>query len=148
VTGIGFLGAGTIIQTRGSVHGLTTAATIWVIAGLGLAVGLGSYWLAGIGALLAVIVLNPFQAIEHAVRGKKTTCRYSLLLTDPGPALVKVMKALEASPSEIKQVSVRRIDDQYEIVFDCTHADEAHPKLVEELSRTEGVAKVSISQEI
>jgi putative Mg2+ transporter-C (MgtC) family protein len=43
VSGIGFLGAGTIIQARGSVHGLTTAATIWVMAGIGLAIGSGAY---------------------------------------------------------------------------------------------------------
>src|SRR5512134_932141 len=46
VSGIGFLGAGTIIQARGSVHGLTTAATMWVLAGVGLAIGAGIYGLA------------------------------------------------------------------------------------------------------
>ena len=43
VSGIGFIGAGTIIQARGSVHGLTTAATIWVMAGIGLAIGSGAF---------------------------------------------------------------------------------------------------------
>ncbi len=43
VTGIGFLGAGTIIQARGTVTGLTTAATLWVVAGIGMSVGGGSY---------------------------------------------------------------------------------------------------------
>jgi len=48
VTGIGFLGAGTILQQRGSVRGLTTAATIWVVSGVGLAAGIGFY----LGAIL------------------------------------------------------------------------------------------------
>ncbi len=43
VTGIGFIGAGTILQQRGSIRGLTTAATIWVVSGVGLAVGIGFY---------------------------------------------------------------------------------------------------------
>ncbi|MFW6200788.1 MAG: MgtC/SapB family protein, partial [Gemmatimonadota bacterium] len=43
VSGIGFLGAGTIIQARGSVTGLTTAATLWVVAAIGIGVGTGSY---------------------------------------------------------------------------------------------------------
>ena len=43
ITGIGFLGAGTIIQARGTVTGLTTAATLWVVAGIGMSVGSGSY---------------------------------------------------------------------------------------------------------
>lgn len=49
ISGIGFLGAGTIIVTKKSVTGLTTAASIWAIAGLGIAVGMGSYFLALIG---------------------------------------------------------------------------------------------------
>ena len=48
VTGIGFLGAGTILQQRGSIRGLTTAASIWVVAGVGLAIGIGFY----LGAVL------------------------------------------------------------------------------------------------
>jgi putative Mg2+ transporter-C (MgtC) family protein len=56
VTGIGFLGAGTIIQTRGAVHGLTTAATIWVVAAIGMLCGAGEY-LGGLGATILVIVV-------------------------------------------------------------------------------------------
>ncbi len=51
VTGIGFIGAGTILQQRGSIRGLTTAATIWVVSGVGLAVGIGFY----LGAIVTTI---------------------------------------------------------------------------------------------
>lgn len=54
VSGVGFLGAGAILQTRGSVHGLTTAATIWVVAGIGVAVGAGAI-VAAIGATFLVL---------------------------------------------------------------------------------------------
>jgi len=57
VTGVGFLGAGAVIQDRRGVHGLTTAATIWLVASIGMACGAGFYKLACISALLAVIVL-------------------------------------------------------------------------------------------
>jgi len=46
ITGIGFIGAGTIIQAGGIVVGLTTAATLWAVAGLGLVIGAGHYWIA------------------------------------------------------------------------------------------------------
>ncbi|HET9440753.1 MAG TPA: MgtC/SapB family protein, partial [Longimicrobiales bacterium] len=49
VSGIGFLGAGTILHSRGSVYGLTTAATLWVVAAIGMAVGARSYLAAVIG---------------------------------------------------------------------------------------------------
>ena len=55
--GIGFIGAGNIIQARGSIHGLTTAASIWVVAAIGIVVGLGMYSLALIATVLALITL-------------------------------------------------------------------------------------------
>ena len=57
VTGVGFLGAGAVIQDRRGVHGLTTAATIWLVASIGMACGAGFYRLASISSLLAIFVL-------------------------------------------------------------------------------------------
>lgn len=57
VSGVGFLGAGAIIQDRGGVHGLTTAATIWLVAGIGMTCGAHLYKLAFITTLIAIIVL-------------------------------------------------------------------------------------------
>ena len=57
VTGVGFLGAGAIIQDRGGIHGLTTAATIWLVASIGMACGAGLYKLAILTTVLAILVL-------------------------------------------------------------------------------------------
>ena len=57
VTGVGFLGAGAIIQDRGGVHGLTTAATIWLVASIGTACGARLYQLAVVTTLIAIVVL-------------------------------------------------------------------------------------------
>ena len=64
VTGMGFLGAGAIIQDRGGIQGLTTAATIWLVASIGMACGAGFYKLATIVALIAVLVLMGLGWIE------------------------------------------------------------------------------------
>lgn len=65
VGGIGFLGAGAILRTRGSVEGLTTAGSIWLTGAVGVAVGAGSLWL-GIGAVvLAVVILAVLGRMEH-----------------------------------------------------------------------------------
>ena len=64
VTGIGFLGAGTILQQRGSVRGLTTAASIWVVSGVGLAVGIGFYLGAVITTALVLISLLLLRRTE------------------------------------------------------------------------------------
>lgn len=65
ISGIGFLGAGAIIQTKSSVRGLTTAAGIWVSAGLGLAVGIGLYIIAFITMILILITLVVINNIEN-----------------------------------------------------------------------------------
>jgi putative Mg2+ transporter-C (MgtC) family protein len=57
VTGVGFLGAGAVIQDRGGIHGLTTAATIWLVASIGMACGARLYYLAIITTFLALAVL-------------------------------------------------------------------------------------------
>jgi putative Mg2+ transporter-C (MgtC) family protein len=65
VTGVGFLGAGTIMQARGEVVGLTTAATIWVVAAIGLAVGAGHRAKAIAAALLVTLVLTALGWLER-----------------------------------------------------------------------------------
>jgi putative Mg2+ transporter-C (MgtC) family protein len=65
VTGIGFLGAGAILRSGENVHGLTTAATIWVNAAIGMAAGLGSYVVAAVAATLTLIVLAILPFIEQ-----------------------------------------------------------------------------------
>ena len=65
VSGIGFLGAGAIIQMKGSVRGLTTAAGIWMVATIGMAVGLGMYAVALSATLLILVVLHSFERWEH-----------------------------------------------------------------------------------
>ena len=65
VSGIGFLGAGAIIQMKGSVRGLTTAAGIWMVAALGLTVGVGMYVIATVATILILFILWVLERIEH-----------------------------------------------------------------------------------
>lgn len=65
LSGIGFLGAGAIIQMKGSVRGLTTAAGIWMVATIGLAVGVGMYLLSVIATLLILFILVQLESFEH-----------------------------------------------------------------------------------
>lgn len=71
IGGIGFLGAGAIIQGRGSVHGVTTAAGIWITGAIGIACGGGHYFLAVLTWLLTLLVLLPLKFFEKKLlRGK------------------------------------------------------------------------------
>ncbi|HLC62600.1 MAG TPA: MgtC/SapB family protein [Candidatus Nanoarchaeia archaeon] len=57
-TGVGFLGAGTIFKSKIEVHGLTTAASIWAVAGVGLGLGLGYYFITLVSVVLVLIILH------------------------------------------------------------------------------------------
>jgi putative Mg2+ transporter-C (MgtC) family protein len=76
ITGIGFLGAGAILRSGKNVHGLTTAATIWVNAGIGMAAGTGQYSLATVATivtLLVLLALPHFEAYFESRFGRPTS---------------------------------------------------------------------------
>ncbi|RXI23613.1 MAG: methyltransferase [Candidatus Amulumruptor caecigallinarius] len=89
VSGIGFLGAGAIIQMKGSVRGLTTAAGIWMVAMIGLAVGCGLYAISVIATLMVMFILILLENIEHrmSMGSFSRTIRLSLpsIVTDIDP---------------------------------------------------------------
>ena len=86
VTGVGFLGAGALIQDRRGVHGLTTAATIWLVASIGMACGAGFHGLAVVSTLLVIVVLvgilkiaKPLEQYQkkHKIRNSSNDENYS-----------------------------------------------------------------------
>ncbi len=93
ITGMGFIGAGAIIQSQGSVHGLTTAATLWTVSGLGLVVGAGYYVYAVLfsGLILGTLVL--FRRVEEA-HLKKALYHYHLRIKDSPDILVNLRKLI------------------------------------------------------
>jgi putative Mg2+ transporter-C (MgtC) family protein len=77
VTGVGFIGAGTIIHGRGSITGLTSAATIWIVAAIGMTLGFGAYLEAAGATLLVFLVLSGLGWAERqvALQGEASTIR-------------------------------------------------------------------------
>ena len=71
VTGIGFIGAGTIIFQKNVVKGLTTAAGLWVTAAVGMACGVGMYTLAVVSTIIVLLCFEAFNAFLHKMRGKR-----------------------------------------------------------------------------
>ena len=68
ITGVGFLGAGAILQSKGEVHGLTTAASIWIVSAVGMAVAFGLHILAGATTVVTVIVLYLLEKLEQKIK--------------------------------------------------------------------------------
>ncbi|HEY2026103.1 MAG TPA: MgtC/SapB family protein [Gemmatimonadaceae bacterium] len=95
VSGVGFLGAGTIMQAQGMVTGLTSAATIWVVAAIGMTVGAG-YYVEGMGAgLLVTFVLAGLGGVEHWVRRARRVVS-ATIRTAPGTPEEEISTILRA----------------------------------------------------
>jgi putative Mg2+ transporter-C (MgtC) family protein len=82
VSGIGFLGAGAILARGEIVRGLTTAASVWTVAAIGLAVGGGLYFAAGVSTAVIIVILAGIKPIEEAYRARNQSCR---LFADASP---------------------------------------------------------------
>ncbi len=83
VSGIGFLGGGTIIQSRGTIVGLTTAATIWVVAAIGVCIGIGQIDIAVFSAVTVVLVLVATNAFEDRILGRAFPFSCEVVAEDP-----------------------------------------------------------------
>lgn len=79
ISGMGFLGAGTILKEGATIRGLTTAASLWAVACLGLAVGSGAYTIAIIGFIAVILILTVFEYASTRIPSGKST-RFSICL--------------------------------------------------------------------
>ena len=83
VSGVGFLGGGTIIQSRGTIVGLTTAATIWVVAAIGICIGIGYADIAVLISISVVLILVATNIFEDKVLGRSLTFACEIVVDDP-----------------------------------------------------------------
>lgn len=106
ISGIGFLGAGTIMQKGASIKGLTTAATLWVMAAIGLAVGAGFYYPAVVTCFIVIISLKALNKVEHRflASGKIHTLKISL--PPESPDLAEMYAVMTSYHLDIKTISV------------------------------------------
>lgn len=102
MTGIGFLGAGVIVKTGMSVQGLTTAACIWIVAAIGLAVGTGQYLAAVTGSVITFISLWMLRIVETRI--PRLTYRYVTLVTDETGDDQAVRSLFTASGFEVSKM--------------------------------------------
>jgi putative Mg2+ transporter-C (MgtC) family protein len=112
VSGIGFLGAGTILRFRASIVGLTTAASIWAIAGIGLAVGIGLYYQAVITTLIIIVVLFLLSRIERNIARKMSIRILRIDACGDIEQIRGIRKVLNEYPAEIHDFDIKSIDKE------------------------------------
>lgn len=140
VTGIGFLGAGAIIQSRGSVHGLTTAATIWVAAGVGLCVGVGFPVLATSITLLVLGVLVALHPVREWLNRRGEDDTIDLQLPNDSLVLERIKNVLKSHDLPENNLSlVQRGDDRLIVRVTYKKEGAANQRLLRELASIEEV---------
>ncbi|WP_441243875.1 MgtC/SapB family protein [Tardiphaga sp. 768_D3_N2_1] len=147
VSGIGFLGAGSILARGEIVKGLTTAASIWTVAAIGLAVGGGLYLAAGASTVIILIILVGIKPLEEAYRSRNQTCMLKVEVENNGLTPELLRETLSLRPSQVKRFLVESRDpqgtDQLSILLSKVSSQDiaSYPSKLQEL---DGVNRVSI----
>ena len=118
VSGIGFLGAGTILHFRGNVSGLTTAATLWVVAAIGMAVGARAYLEALGASTLVMLTLMLLGRVEdHLIPHRPTERTIDLVLQPDAGAVGRVESRLINLGFVVDTISVETLEHAYPVSF-------------------------------
>lgn len=142
VSGIGFLGAGAIIQARFAVHGLTTAATIWTVAAIGIAVGSGFYLLAFLVALLVVFVLTVFKLLLDLIEKQKRNYVYLITTEERAALLVDLRRLLTELNIRYSSARLNRRNGSYEFEIVFTTSENKNRDFLEKVMLLAGVKEV------
>ncbi len=143
ITGIGFIGAGSIIQARGMATGLTTAATLWAVAGLGLVIGAGFYLFAAIFTGIIILTLVIFRLIEE-YRLKKSLYRYRVKFHYSKDLLPTIKKMAFHEGIKFNEISQKKEDKLIIIDFTFFSAEEKEQKFIQSLSNLEELLEIKI----
>jgi len=136
VAGIGFLGAGVILQARGSIHGLTTAATIFVVAAVGIGIGEGMFGLASVATILIMGVLVLLRQVERVLLQRRSTFQYSLKTRDPVALLERLMNLFESEGVYPEESDIEDLADGWHAVrARVTTSKEVNQRLLDKVSR-------------
>lgn len=150
VTGIGFLGAGTIFLRKDLVRGLTTAATIWSVAAIGMAAGTAQYVIALFTTLLILLVLMVLKPIERRFFKRPNEAQVSMIVPRGEGELERVRAALRdigAFPLSLRIHELNDTDDRLEIDIGLP-SERTTSDLLRQLRAIAGAKQILISREL
>ena len=152
ITGVGFLGAGTILREGFSVKGLTTAASIWSVACLGIAVGGGYYVLAAVGTVCILVTLTLFDLLQKKMLRISKETYYINVTCEDVPSVINAVDGLvrkcggtTISGMEVNMEDHGHISIRFALIFAGRDVCRRAPEFVAELSKEESVLTVSLS---
>ena len=146
VSGIGFLGAGTILHFRGSVIGLTTAATLWVVAAIGMAVGARFYLEAVAGTGLVMLALVGLGRVEDHLIPRRPSDRTIDLELQPDPdAIGRTETLLLRAGFSMDTLRIEKNEHAYLVTIHARGSRDAWDRVMHELLNSPDVKKVELT---
>jgi putative Mg2+ transporter-C (MgtC) family protein len=124
ITGIGFIGAGVVFKDGFNVTGLTTAASIWVTAALGMAIGTGDYFLAAEGTVLAIIVLYLFEYIQNIIERLHQMRSYKIVFHKDNIHIQDIRNELDALGLKYIHRNETKNNDEIRFVIEISGSQE------------------------
>lgn len=143
ITGIGFIGAGTIIQAQGAVVGLTTGATLWAVGGLGIVIGAGYYLPAIIFTAIIILTLVIFRQIEGQYM-KKSIYRYHLKAKYSKDVLIHIKKLALHEGIKFRELALKKEGTFSVVDFSFTAAEEKEQRFNQGLLDIEDIQEIKI----
>jgi putative Mg2+ transporter-C (MgtC) family protein len=137
VTGVGFIGAGMILRSRVSVTGLTSAATIWFIAAVGLVVGYGHYLIGGVATALILVTLTLLDRVEK--RFEQLRQLHVVRLTATRSSINRVRAVLEDNRVTPEGITIKPTDEGLRFDIEYIGLEKKHEALVSALLDIDGV---------
>ncbi|MBM7555382.1 MgtC/SapB family protein [Halanaerobacter jeridensis] len=147
VSGIGFLGAGTIIREQFSVKGLTTAASMWALAGIGLALGAGFYVSGILVTAMVIITLTILNRLEDNFYKKNLNWKINIKVFDQPGFLSKIGEKFNENRISIKNVGIKPCYEEAEVIIELevkTFKDVERNELITHLAQLEEVSELEI----
>lgn len=144
ITGIGFLGAGTIIRFRASVRGLTTAASIWAVAGIGIAIGSGFYLGAYTATALVLIVLFLLTKLERALVRKDWYKVMAVETKGHAQQLQDMRSVLSEHKAEIRDFQIKKNPESSNVIVELNLklvTDRHDDQILTDIMRINGVER-------
>jgi putative Mg2+ transporter-C (MgtC) family protein len=142
IPGIGFIGAGSIVHARGLVSGLTTAATLFVVASVGMAVGAGLYVTAIFATLVVLLVLFSLGRIEDVFNLKIMIFSYEAAGPNSDDVIAEINRLLETEHRMMENVQIARTPQHYRVQFTVNGTYREEKRLLEGMQNSKVIDSV------
>lgn len=145
IQGIGFLGAGTIIREGNNVSGLTTAASLWTVACVGLTVGAGHYLLAIATTFIVLLILEFFARIEKKIAQNRSRQIFSIETANSPGQIGKIGNVTGLHMCNIENISIEKLNEASSVLVLTLKIPKTFkaPAFIDDVAKLEGIKSIT-----